>query len=102
MANYFSDNQDIKFLLDYFDLKEIAALQERETPNGDADYAPRDLDDAVDNYRRVLEIVGEISAETLAADFAAGAPKNEDGTVNLIEFAAWLVKGEDGNANQPE
>ena len=43
-----------------------------------------------------------ISAETLAADFAAGAPKNEDGTVNLIEFAAWLVKGEDGNANQPE
>ncbi|MBR2005845.1 MAG: hypothetical protein IJ991_16890, partial [Thermoguttaceae bacterium] len=66
MANYFSDNQDIKFLLDYFDLKEIAAIQERETPNGDADYAPRDLDDAVDNYRRVLEIVGEISAETLA------------------------------------
>ena len=44
----------------------------------------------------------QISAETLAADFAAGAPKNEDGTVNLIEFAAWLVKGEDGNANQPE
>ena len=42
MANYFSDNQDIKFLLDYFDLKEIAAMQERETPNGDADYAPRD------------------------------------------------------------
>jgi len=44
----------------------------------------------------------QISTETLAADFAAGAPKNEDGTVNLIEFAAWLVKGEDGNANQPE
>lgn len=44
----------------------------------------------------------QISAETLAADFAAGAPKNEDGTVNLIEFAAWLVKGEDGNANQSE
>ena len=43
-----------------------------------------------------------ISAETLAADFAVGAPKNEDGTVNLIEFAAWLVKGEDGNANQSE
>ena len=40
-----------------------------------------------------------ISAETLAADFAAGAPKNEDGTVNLIEYAAWLVKGEDANAD---
>ena len=40
-----------------------------------------------------------ISAETLAADFEAGAPKNEDGTVNLIEYAAWLVKGEDANAD---
>ena len=43
-----------------------------------------------------------ISAETLAADFEAGAPRNEDGTVNLIEYAAWLVKGEDTNADQSE
>ena len=43
-----------------------------------------------------------ISAEKLAADFAAGAPKNEDGTVNLVEFAAWLVKGEDSNADHAE
>ena len=43
-----------------------------------------------------------ISAETLAADFAAGSPKNEDGTVNLIEYAAWLVKGDDANADQSE
>ena len=43
-----------------------------------------------------------ISAETLAADFEAGAPRNEDGTVNLIEYAAWLVNGEDTNADQSE
>ena len=43
-----------------------------------------------------------ISAETLTADFEAGAPRNEDGTVNLIEFAAWLVKGDDANADQSE
>ena len=43
-----------------------------------------------------------ISAESITADFAAGAPKNEDGTVNLIEFAAWLVKGDDVNADQSE
>ena len=42
-----------------------------------------------------------ISAETLAADFEAGAPRNEDGTVNLIEYAAWLVKGDD-DADQSE
>ena len=57
MSNFFSDNRDIQFLLDYYDMREIAALQERETPNGAADYAPRDVDDAVDNYRKVLEIV---------------------------------------------
>ena len=43
-----------------------------------------------------------ISAELLAADFEAGAPRNEDGTVNLVEFAAWMVKGEDTHANQSE
>lgn len=53
---------------------------------------------------RLLKQAGSrlISAETLAADFAAGVPKNEDGTVNLIEFAAWLVKGDDANADQSE
>lgn len=44
----------------------------------------------------------QISAETLAADFAAGAPRNEDGTINLVEFAAWIVKGDEANANQSE
>ena len=43
-----------------------------------------------------------ISAELLTADFAAGAPRNEDGTINLVEFAAWIVKGDEANANQSE
>ena len=43
-----------------------------------------------------------ISAELLAANFAVGAPRNEDGTINLIEFAAWVVKGDEANANQSE
>lgn len=46
---------------------------------------------------RLLKQAGSrmISAETLAADFDSGAPKNPDGTVNLIEYAAWLAKGDD-------
>ena len=43
-----------------------------------------------------------ISAELLAADFEAGAPRNEDGTIYLIEFAAWIVKGDEANADQSE
>lgn len=29
--------------------------------------------------------------DAIQADIAAGAPVNDDGTVNLIEYAAWLV-----------
>ena len=43
-----------------------------------------------------------ISTELLAADFEAGAPRNEDGTINLVEFAAWIVKGDEANADQSE
>ena len=38
----------------------------------------------------------------LAADLEAGAPRNEDGTINLVEFAAWIVKGDEANADQSE
>ncbi len=43
---------------------------------------------------RLLKQAGSrtVSAETLAADIEAGAPKNPDGTVNLIHYAAWLAK----------
>lgn len=43
-----------------------------------------------------------ISPELLTADFVAGAPRNEDGTINLVEFAAWIVKGDEANATQSE
>ena len=29
----------------------------------------------------------------LRADIEAGAPTNADGTINLVMYAAWLVKG---------
>lgn len=35
------------------------------------------------------------SLEALERDIAAGAPVNADGTVNLLAYAAWLLKGED-------
>ena len=34
-----------------------------------------------------------ITGETLAADVAAGAPVNENGRMSLIEYAAWILKG---------
>jgi len=87
MPNFYTDNDDIRFHLDFHDMKELAALQERETWNGEADYLPKSLDDAVDNYRRVLEIVGEVAAEVVAPGAERvdleGNTLNSDGTVTL-------------------
>jgi hypothetical protein len=33
-----------------------------------------------------------ISPEALRRDVDAGAPVNPDGTINLVHYAAWLVK----------
>jgi len=87
VGNYFLDNQDIQFLFDHIDLGELARLQEADTANGDADHVPVDDDDMVDNYRRVLEIVGQVAAETLAPNAEQvdreGNKLNDDGTVTL-------------------
>ena len=33
-----------------------------------------------------------VPVEQIAADLEIGAPKNPDGTINLVHYAAWLVK----------
>lgn len=34
----------------------------------------------------------KVTEEMIRADLAAGAPANPDGTINLVHYAAWLVK----------
>jgi len=43
---------------------------------------------------RLLTRVGgqPVTVGMLEADLAAGAPANGDGTINLVHYAAWLVK----------
>ena len=33
-----------------------------------------------------------ISEKMIEADIAAGAPRNADGTINLVHYGAWLVR----------
>jgi len=87
VANFFLDNQDILFLFDHIDLREIARLQELHAENEQADYAPTDAADCVDNYRRTLEIVGSVAGDTIAPNAETvdreGNTLNENGTVTL-------------------
>lgn len=43
---------------------------------------------------RLLSAAGgqRVSIEMLEADVAAGAPTNADGTLNVVHYAAWLVR----------
>ena len=88
MANFFTDNEDVKFLFGFYDLEKLAAFSERGFALAkDFDFAPKDAADAVDNYRRVLELVGELAAERLAPTAAetdrTGNTLNPDGSVTL-------------------
>ena len=66
MANFYKDNPEIKFHLNHPLMKRIVELKERGYSDKDtyAD-APVDLQDAIDNYDRVLDIAGEIAAEVI-------------------------------------
>lgn len=49
---------------------------------------------SVANAARLLtKASGErVTEEMIQADLAAGAPANRDGSINLVHYAAWLVK----------
>ncbi len=67
MSNYFTDNKDLQFTLANLELEELVALRENNYEQAkDFDYAPENFDDAKDSYKRVLELVGEISGEKIA------------------------------------
>jgi hypothetical protein len=43
---------------------------------------------------RLLSAAGgqAVTVDMIEADVAAGAPTNPDGTINLVHYAAWLVR----------
>ena len=67
MANFYSDNRDLKFHLEHPLMKHIVALKERNFADKDKfDYAPLDFEDAMDSYNKVLDVVGEICGDIIA------------------------------------
>ena len=86
MANFFEDNTDIQFYLNYPLLKEIVRLREGDFSQAkEYPYAPENMDDALDNYRRVLSLLGGICGDFVAPR-AEGVdqegPRYDDGKVD--------------------
>ena len=69
MDNFFHDTPDFKFHLRHPLFQKIVALKEKNFKEAEEyDYAPLNHEDAIDNYEKVLDIVGEICANTIAAN----------------------------------
>jgi alkylation response protein AidB-like acyl-CoA dehydrogenase len=66
MANFYSDHPEIQFQLENPLMKRIVELKERNFVEKDkyAD-APVNYEDAIENYKRILEIMGDISANII-------------------------------------
>ncbi|MEX1231994.1 MAG: hypothetical protein WEB58_17250 [Planctomycetaceae bacterium] len=58
---------------------------------------------AVRDAARLLAKVGAfaVTETMLHDDIAAGAPANADGTLNLVHYAAWLLKQMGRNSGEP-
>ena len=93
MANFFSDNKDLQFHLQHPMMRKIVELKERGFAEKDLyDYAPQDFDDAMDSYRRVLEITGEVCGDVIAPN-AEGVDHEGPRVVNdHVEYASGTVE----------
>ncbi len=92
MANFYTDNPDLKHHLNHPLMQKIVELKERNFSDAEKfDYAPRNFEDAMDNYDKVLEIVGDLCGGLIAenaegvdhqgASCADGRAIYADGTV---------------------
>lgn len=71
MANFYTDTSVLSHYLNHPLMQRIVALRERDFAEKDTyPYAPSSVSDTLDSYSRVLEIIGEICAETIASNAA--------------------------------
>ncbi len=92
MANFYTDTPELKFHLKHPLMQRIVELKEKDyTEREKYDFAPMDYEDAIDNYDKVLEIVGEICGDVIAPN-AEGVdhdgPKVEN---NRVVYAPGTV-----------
>lgn len=66
MSNYYTDHPEIGFHLNHPLMKRIVELKERNYADRDKfDEAPVNYDDAIENYKQLLEITGDITANII-------------------------------------
>ena len=66
MANYYSDHPEIEFHLNHTLMKRVVDLKERNYAEKDQfEDAPVNYEDAIENYKRLLDITGDVAANII-------------------------------------
>lgn len=96
MSNFYTDNENLKFHLEHPLMEKIVRLKEDNFAEKELyDFAPLDYEDAIDSYNKVLEIVGEISGDTIAPN--AESVDHEGPTLvnNAVQYARGTQENHD-------
>jgi len=117
--NFFLDNLDLQYHLDKTDLREVVEIREKGYAYREKYLtAPRHYEDARDNYRILLKVLGEICATVVApraaeadeegAQFEAGQVRYSAATRDALkalkqaELMGVMLPWEYGGMNLPE
>lgn len=93
MANFYTDNKNLKFHLEHPIMEKLVKLKENNySDKEEFDYAPLDFEDTMDSYEKVMEIVGEICGDIIAPN--AEDVDHEGPTLvnNEVHYAKGTVK----------
>ena len=94
--NYYHNNPALKFQLSHPLMKKIIDLKEQNYVEKDKyEYAPKDFEDCIDNYERVLEIIGEICAEIIAPNAESVDKEGPQVINNRVKYASGTQENHD-------
>ncbi|MDP3148053.1 MAG: acyl-CoA dehydrogenase family protein [Ignavibacteria bacterium] len=67
MPNFFLDNSDLQFHFNQLELKEVVRITEDNYEEAKKyNYAPVNYEDAIENYKKVLEVTGDLAGNFIA------------------------------------
>ena len=93
MANYYTDHPEIAFHLNHPLMKRIVELKERNYADAakHAD-APVNYEDAIENYKRILDITGDITANIIAPNSEAVDQEGPHLIDNRMHYASKTLE----------
>ena len=92
--NFFLDNSDLQFRLEQLELKDVLEMKEKGYQySQEYPAAPRHYADAKDNYRLLLEVLGEICARVIAPRAAETDEEGAHFQDGQVTYATAIQEG---------